>query len=408
MPDQHAFLALSASKAWLSCTRMPRFTEGLPDTENEAAFEGTVAHAISEWTLRMMLRMNSEKYCRSQIKKYKETVYPDLGLGESGRAGEVVYDKQMSRHVRDYVSYVMEQYSQALRIDPGAQIFIETRVDVSKYVPEGFGTADVIIVYKINGRGRYIGIDLKYGKGVLVEGEDNPQLKLYALGGAILLDPVWDFEFFEMHIYQPRLNNFPIMEISRQTLINWARYVVKPKAQLAWDGEGEFVVGDYCRFCKAFAKCPAVYEKAQRLAMHKFARIEYLPPEAVSEVYKMAQIMTSWLAETKRDALEMSLKHGVEWPDLILTNARAERKYSNPDALAERLLAEGYSEEEIYKRSMIGILALEELLGSKFEKVTAGLIEKPAGAPTLKVDDGKIKPYNKADGKFKDLTKKRD
>lgn len=390
----HAFLPASGAYIWTVCSLQPHYTKDLKDRAGDPAKQGTLAHAISEWTLRGILGMNSSKFVKAELKKLKATKY-DGGPNH----GKDMYDAEMSRHVSRYVAYIMEQYAEALRIDPNAKIFLEREFDLSRYIPEGFGTADVsIIANRI-----FRGFDLKYGKHKLIEAKDNKQLKIYAVGAAVEFDAEFDFDFFEMTIYQPRLDHIDTMEISRQELLDWAKYYLRPKAAIAWKGEGELVAGNHCGFCKAIAICPAVKEKAMIAAKYKFAAHKYLPDEAVVESYLYADLQSAWNTQVKKYALEEALERGKKWPGLILTNGRAVRKYKDERSVAERLRGLEYSEDQFYKKSIIGIGEMEKLLGGQFDEILKGLVERPPGAPTLVIDDGKRDKYSKIKNKFKNI-----
>lgn len=381
----HALLSASGASIWIKCTMNPRFAEGRPDTAGIEAQRGTLAHHIAEWTLRGLLGMNTMKFVQQKLKVFK--------------ANEM-YDAEMSRIVRDFVTYVMEEYSKALSVDPKAQIFLERQFDLSRYIPEGFGTADISIIYSH----RFKGIDLKYGKGVKVEAENNSQLKIYAIGAAVEFDEQFDFDFFEMTIYQPRLENIDTMEISRDELLDWAQFTLVPRAKLAWEGKGEFVTGDHCKFCKALAVCPAAKEKAMTITRYKFAANSYLPDEAVVEAYLLNDLVAAYLKETKRYALDEAVHNGKKWPGLKLVNGRSNRRYTSEEKVAKRLRAEGYSDDDFYNKSIKGIGEMVNLLGGDFDKVLKGLVEKPIGAPTLVPEGDKREKYSKVKGKFSNIS----
>lgn len=378
----HAILSASGAYIWTACSLSARFAQGKPDTAGIDAQMGTLAHAISEWTLRGILGMNSSKFVKATLAKLKS---------------DPMYDTEMSRYVQGFVTYVMERYSEALRIDPKAKIYIESRLDLSRYIPEGFCTADIIIVYS----GNMLGIDLKYGKRQ-VEAHNNKQLMIYALGAAIMFDREYDFDWFTMTIYQPRLDIIDSMEMSREALIDWANTFLKPKAKLAWEGKGDFVTGSHCTFCKALATCPAAKAKVMTLTKWKFAAHEYLTDEAVAESFQLAELVAAWVSETKKYALAEAVK-GKKWPGLKLVNGRSNRVYKDEAKVVSRLIKKGYSESQLFNKKIIGITDMTTLLGVNFDKYLEGLIEKPPGSPTLVLESDKREKFSKVKGKFKQL-----
>ena len=263
------------------------------------------------------------------------------------------------------------------------QILIEERVDFSPWVPEGFGTADVIIITDTH----IEVMDLKYGKGYVVEAEDNPQLKLYGLGAVNNFGHLYDFTQVRLAILQPRLNHYPAVEMSVEELLGWAEHFVKPRAQLAWAGEGPFVAGEHCTsgFCRARHQCAARAEQAMAIAREEFA---LRPPELLSTeqlviVLAKADLASDWLNDVKSFALKQA-EAGHEVPGYKLVEGRSVRKYSDHDAVAQRLAEAGVPEAVIYERNLAGITAMEKALGKKkFTELLDGLITKPAGKATL-------------------------
>lgn len=349
----HAILSASGAHRWLICTPSARLEQEFKDTTNEAAAEGTAAHALAEYKLKKALKMRSKK----PLSQY--------------------HNAEMDELTDDYVNYVMEQLAliKLQCLDP--LVLIEQRLDFSKYVPDGYGTGDCLIVAD----GTLHIIDLKYGQGVLVNAEDNPQMMLYALGALELFDGIYDIENVVMTIFQPRRDNVSTFTRPKVSLYQWAEEVLKPTADIAFKGEGEYVPGEHCRFCKAAIKCRARAEEKLKLAAFEFALPPLLSDEEISEILIKLDDLISWANTIKDYALHTALE-GKEWPGYKLVEGRSNRKYANEGAAAVALKSAGY--HDIYRQSLITITEAEKMLGKKkFSEVLGELIIKPKGRPTL-------------------------
>lgn len=264
---------------------------------------------------------------------------------------------------------------------------IEQRLDFSRWVPEGFGTGDLVIVADDT---LYI-VDLKYGKGIAVSAEWNPQMLLYSLGALELFDSLYDIEKVNMTIHQPRLENVSTFEITVHDLMEWAEQELMPKAEMAAKGEGEFAVGDWCRFCKAKNTCRARAEEYLRLAQMEFKPPELLSEEEIAEVLKVADELAKWSADVYAYAQDEAITHGRVWNGFKLVDGRSNRKYVNEEEVADAAKAAGY--EDIYKKSLIGITEMEKLMGKKdFQKILGSLVYKPQGKITLVPESDKRPP----------------
>ena len=245
-------------------------------------------------------------------------------------------------------------------------------------MPDGFGTGDCVIIAD----GVLHIIDFKYGQGVLVSAEDNPQMKLYALGALELFDGIYDISTVSMTIYQPRRENVSTHTVFKESLYQWAEEVLKPTATLAFDGNGQYLAGEWCQFCRAAVKCRARAEEKLKLAQFEFTLPPLLTDADIEEILMKLDDLTSWANDIKAYALEAAVSHGKEWCGFKLVEGRSIRKYSNEEAVAEAAKAAGY--RDIYENKLIGITAMEKLLGkAKFQEILGGLIEKPPGKPTL-------------------------
>ncbi len=352
--SKHAILSASGAHRWLNCTPSARLELEFDDNSGEAAAEGTAAHALSEHKLRKALKMRSKK-----------PVSP--------------YDSdEMDNYTDGYVEFVLEVIEQAKQICSDPLILIEQRLDFSNYVPDGFGTGDCVIIAD----GTLHIIDFKYGQGVLVSAEDNPQMKLYALGALDLFDGIYDIEMVSMTIYQPRRENVSTSTVSKENLYQWAEEVLKPKAELAFNGDGNYCPGEWCQFCRAAVKCRARAEAKMKLATFEFALPPLLSDEEIAGILSSIGDLTNWANEIIAYATDAAVNHGKKWPGFKVVEGRSNRKYKDEEAVAEAAKNAGY--RDIYKQSLITITEMEKLMGkSKFNEILGELVMKPPGKPTL-------------------------
>ena len=353
-PSKHAVLSASSSHRWLNCSPSARLEQEFEDRETEAAAEGTAAHALCEHKLRRALKMQSRK----PISKYD--------------------CEEMDTHTDNYVQFVLETIAQAKEHCADPIINIEQRLDFSCYVPHGFGTGDCIIIAD---KTLHI-IDFKYGQGVLVEAEQNPQMMLYALGALRIYDTLYDIEDVAMTIYQPRRENISTWTITVSDLLSWAENELVPKARLAFDVKGEYMPGPWCTFCKAAVKCRARAEEKLALARYEFAQPPLLTDAEIEEILGKLDDLTRWADEIKSYAQDAALNHGKQWHGYKVVEGRSVRKYSDEEAVIEAANAAGY--HDIFRKTLLPITEMEKLMGKQeFAEVLSGLIIKPAGKPTL-------------------------
>ena len=353
-PSKHAVLSASSSHRWLNCSPSARLEQEFEDRETEAATEGTAAHALCEHKLRRALKRQSRK----PISKYD--------------------CEEMDIHTDNYVQFVLETISQAREHCADPIINIEQRLDFSCYVPHGFGTGDCIIIAD---KTLHI-IDFKYGQGVLVEAENNPQMMLYALGALRIYDTLYDIEDVAMTIYQPRRENISTWTITVSNLLSWAENELVSKAKLAFDGKGEYMPGPWCTFCKAAVKCRAWAEEKLALAQYEFAQPPLLTDAEIEEILGKLDDLTRWADEIKSYAQDAALNHGKQWHGYKVVEGRSVRKYSDEEAVIEAANAAGY--HDIFRKTFLPITEMEKLMGKQeFAEVLSGLIIKPAGKPTL-------------------------
>lgn len=374
-PAKHAVLSASSSHRWLNCSPSARLEQEFEDRETEAAAEGTAAHALCEHKLRRALKLQSR---RKPISRYDSD--------------------EMDMHTDSYVQFVLETLAEVRKYCADPLINIEQRLDFSCYVPDGFGTGDCII---IGDKIMHI-IDFKYGQGVLVEAEHNPQMMLYALGALRLFDSLYDIDEVAMTIYQPRRENISTWTIPVAELNAWAENELVPKARLAYEGKGEYRPGPWCTFCKAAVKCRARAEEKLRLAQYEFARPPLLTDTEIEDILGKLDDLTRWAEEIKTYAQDAALNHGKQWHGYKVVEGRSVRKYSNEDAVVEAANAAGY--HDIFRKTLLPITEMEKLMGKQeFQSILGGLIIKPAGKPTLVPASDKRPAITKASIDFKEI-----
>ena len=373
-PNSHAILSASSSHRWMNCTPSARLEREFSDRETEAAAEGTAAHALCEHKLRRALKMRSRK----PVSKYD--------------------CDEMDAYTDGYVEFVLEQLAQAKLECSDPLVLIEQRLDFSCWVPEGFGTGDCLIVAD---KLLHI-IDFKYGQGVLVEAEENPQMMLYALGALRLFDSLYDITEVSMSIYQPRRENVSTWTISVDELNAWAENVLKPKAELAHKGEGDYLPGPWCQFCKAAVKCRARAEEKLQLARFEFAPPPLLSDEEIEDILTKLDDLTKWASEIQAYAQDAAVNHGKAWKGFKLVATRTNRKYTDEEAVIQAAKDAGYT--DIFKKSLIPITEMEKLMGKKnFTSILGSLVEKPQGRPTLVPETDK-RPALKKTGAGEEFT----
>lgn len=354
MGRKHAILSASSSDRWLHCPPSARLCENYEDRGSDYAAEGTDAHALCQFRLEQALGLPAED--------------PIENLSW--------YNEEMEDCAAGYVSYVLEQVETAKQVCADPIVLIEQRVDFSRWVEEGFGTADNIIiadgVLKI--------CDYKHGRGVEVSATENPQMMCYALGALELFDDIYDIDTVSMTIFQPRRDNVSTCDISKEELYRWADEVLKPAAELAFAGDGNFLCGEWCGFCKAKHDCRARAEANMELAKYDFKLPPLLTDEEIEDVLARVDDLVAWASDIKEYALQQAIS-GKAWPGWKLVEGRSNRKYTNDAAVAATVECAGF---DPYEKKLLGVTAMQKLLGkSRFEELLSSLIEKPQGKPTL-------------------------
>ena len=353
-PNSHAVLSASSSHRWLNCNPSARLEQEFDDRETVAAAEGTAAHALCEHKLKRALKMRSKR----PVSEFDSD--------------------EMEAYTDGYLEFVLEALEEARQNCKDPLVLIEQKLDFSCYVPDGFGTGDCLIVAD---KVLHI-IDFKYGMGVLVDAYENPQMMLYALGALRIFDSLYDIETVSMSIYQPRRENVSTYTISVKDLLDWAENTLKPKAELAFKGEGEYQPGPWCTFCKAAVKCRARAEEKLQLAKYEFSKPPLLSDAEIEDILSRLDDLTSWANEILAYAQDAAVNHGKEWRGFKVVESKTTRKYTDEEAVARAAEDAGY--RDIYKKSLISITEMERLMGkTTFREVLGGLVAKPQGNPTL-------------------------
>jgi hypothetical protein len=376
----HALLSASGASRWLKCPPSARMEDDLPDTTSEFAREGTVAHEVCEILLRKHLGLIAKATATKNINKLKK---------------DKLFSAEMIDHANDYIDYITEKVK-----SDDAVVLVEEQLDFSQYVPEGFGTGDCIIIQD----GVLSIIDFKYGKGVSVSAEDNPQMMLYALGAVEMFGFIYEFDKVEMCIFQPRINNISESFETVEELIKWGELTVVPTAELAFEGAGEFIAGDHCRFCKLRNKCKYLADYCLETVKDEFEDIDgrldksLLAPEDIAMIIGRMKTVQNWLKDVESYAINGILEGTLDVPGYKVVEGRSNRTYKDQDKVAVVLTANGYPESVLFEKKLLTITAMEKAVGKKnFNTLLADLIEKPKGKPTIVPLSDKRSAYTAAD-----------
>lgn len=354
----HAKLSPSAASRWMACTPSAHLESGFPNTTSSFAEEGTLAHAISETILRLDHGQITEKEYDSLIAAYTKDKY---------------YNDEMWEHCQNYVDFV-----NLSAFEPGSYVFIEQRLDMTNYIPEGFGTGDCLVI-----RDKVLKFfDLKYGKGVKVSAINNSQLKIYALGALNDYGHLFEIDVIELNIYQPRLDGASTWCITVKDLLHWAETELKEKALLAFEGKGEFSPGDNCKFCRAKAQCRALKNFNFELAAIAFKDPDLLSMEEISEVLEKEDLFTNWIGAVKAFVFAKALA-GEKIPGYKLVEGRSVRQYRDEQEVIDKLKKNKFKDIFTVPK-LVSMTELTKRIGKgKFDELVAPLLVKPTGKATL-------------------------
>lgn len=393
MPGLHATLSASGAKRWMSCPPSARLEERLRGIFGEKstpfAEEGTKAHSLAE------LKLLREKGRLSEDDGINDFNY-DL---RRKALGDI--PKEMDEATDYYAEIIIEKFLTARQSCPDAQLKLEQRLDFSRWVPNGFGTGDAVIVSE-----ELLEVcDLKYGKGVPVFAENNPQARCYGLGALHCYGVLYGFKHVRNTIIQPRLDSVTEEMLTTDELLQWAETELKPAAELAWKGKGEFNPGDHCKFCAARAICYARATKAMTIFKHGFETPGVIPDDAIPEILAVADTAIGWIKDLQAYALSQALR-GQEWPGYKLVRGkRPPRKWVDEEEAKHQLIRAGYEPEVYTETKFKSPSNIEKLVGKQaFEAIFATLVTQGDGALTLVPESDKRTEFTSAEADFSDIT----
>lgn len=383
MSGQHALLSPSSAHRWLNCPRAPRLEAQLPEKVSEYAKEGTLAHSVCEITAK---------------KKFKKVKAAEYNKVMKKLKANPLWNDEMLHTAETYVEHLVER---AMAFSAEPYITFEVGVDISAYVPEAFGRCDCVMF----GGDTLVVTDYKHGSGVPVSAVENPQMMLYALGALTLYRPIFGdaIKNIETYIDQPRLYSYEGWGCSAEELLAWGEEI-KPKAQMAYMGFGEFKCGDWCRFCRANGQCEA--QATQELsAFDDFANVVggdpgLLTPEQMGSVLDRGQTLVMWYEAVKAAALTQVLA-GVPIPGYKAVEGRSNRAWTDQDKALDTLMAAGIDRAMLYDSVPKSLSQLEKMLGAtKFRELVGEFVTKPAGKPALAQASDPRKEFNGAAADF--------
>ncbi|WGV57815.1 DUF2800 domain-containing protein [Brevibacillus brevis] len=385
----HALLSASGSSRWINCPPSARLTEHIPEERSEYAEEGTAAHELSEIKLRRSLYP-----CNSKERKSL------ADLLEQFKANNPYYGPEMENAVQDYVDAVNERFMEAKARSSDAIVILEERLDYSEWVPDGYGTGDVVLISD----GVLEVIDLKYGKGVPVSAVGNPQIRLYALGAWSAYSYLYDIQEVRMTIVQPRLDSVSSDTMSIEKLTEWAGSVVKPAAALADAGKGEFKAGDHCRWCKVKANCRARADENMKALAYEFRDPALMDNEEIGSILYITEQLKAWAKDVEDYAFDQA-KKGSKIPQWKLVEGRSNRTITDKDAAWSALEAATLEMDKYLKpRELFGIGELEKRIGKKeLASILGDLIIKPQGKPVLVPETDKRPELNSIEEEFANI-----
>lgn len=362
----HAKLSASGSHRWLNCPGSVNAENGISDRKSIHADYGSMAHELAELTL----NQGGSAFDWEGKRLVEWNAEP--------------VEREMCAYVQEYVDYV-KQLS-------GVQMY-EVQVDFSPWVPEGFGTSDTIAFVD----NTLHVVDLKYGKGVKVYAQDNPQGVLYALGALNDYGDFHDFDRVRITIVQPRLDHIDEWELSKSDLLKWGEWISQ-RAEEALKPDAERVPGEkQCLWCKAKAKCPALEKMTHKVIAAEFDDLESLEDPSTLSDKRLAEILgakkliESWLSAVE-DYLKERAESGEHVEGFKLVAGRSIRQWGDTAAAEQKLIE--LLDADAYERKLLSVAKAEKLLGKKRAAELSDLIIKPSGKPALVPESDPRKAIN--------------
>lgn len=384
--SEHALLSPSSAHRWLNCPLAPRLEAKLPNKTSVYAEEGTLAHSVCELTAKKYFTPMKVSEFNSSMKELKENP---------------LWNDEMIQTAETYLGHLREK---AMSFKTAPHVALEVKVEITEYVPEAFGRCDCIMF----GNDTLVITDYKHGKGVPVSAKENPQMMLYALGALKLYQPIFGdaIKNVDICVDQPRIDNYESWKISKTELLAWGESI-KPKAQAAFQGIGEYRAGTWCKFCRANGICKAQTDQ-QISALDDFkdvSSVGLLSLEQMSEALKKGALLVAWYEALQKVALEKLLE-GNSISGYKVVEGRSIRTWSNPEKALDALQNAGIDRALIYDNVPKSLAQLEKLIGiAKFEELVGEYIIKPRGKPTLAIETDKRPAFNRAIADFAAVAK---
>ena len=385
MPDVHALLSASSSKQWLHCPPSARLQEQFPNESSVYAAEGTFAHEVCEYKVK--------KYMKERVKRPQSEEY---------------YTEEIDQITDVYAEFVISVIEEMKRNGCEPLVMVEEKVDYSHIAPSGFGTADMLIIGRDeNGKGVLHIADFKTGQGVFVDADHNSQMMLYALGGLAAYGYIYDIEIVRMSIIQPRLENISTFECTRKELEDWGESI-RETAKLAYEGKGEQMPGDWCRFCRAKPVCKACKDEALSLCREEFLDLDdgalsdntsaspeqgenaepvfkhpgLVPISELAQLLPTLNRISSWIESVFAFISSEAINHGVPIPGYKVVEGRSKRVFTDTKGVVDTAVANGYT--DLYKKQLITLTEFEKMMGKKkFAELLGKYVTKPPGKLSL-------------------------
>ena len=386
MPDIHFPLSASGGAIWSACTQSYMAGKDFPDRGGTFAAEGTYAHAMAEYIMRRFVQGVEN---------------PDDLTGFD--TNSEYYSPAMVEYVHQYTDLCCEKVVAARKADKFAACLVEQKLHFDSIVPGGFGTGDLVIIAD----GEVNVVDLKYGQGIPVSAENNVQLQIYAVAAIEQFAFAYDFDKVRMTIVQPRNNGVSEQVKTVEELTEWGKWM-HGRAEMALKGEGDFVAGKHCRFCKAAPRCKALSEYNLELAKLDFKDVTLLSDEEIADVLNRIDELKNYADMIAQYALTEAVAGRHKWPGYKLVQGRSRRTYKDTTAIMDTLNKAGYEQEQYMKPPELKTITdITKILGKKkFEELLGKYLEKPPGKPALAPVDDKRPEYNPGEDEFTDLDAK--